>query len=60
MLQSKKHSIIWIKAKFTIAQRVAEGEAKGQSKKILEEMISINLTSFRFMLKKDVLEQLLK
>lgn len=52
--------LIWIQAKFTLAQQVAEEQNKGKEKKTLEQMVPEDFIGFRFVFEKEASERLLK
>lgn len=50
--------LIWIWAKFTPAQQVAEEQNKGKDKKTLEQMVPEDFIGFRFVFEKEASEWL--
>lgn len=53
-------NLIWIWAKFTLAQQVAEEQNKEKEKKTLEQMVLEDLIGFWFVFEKEALKWLLE
>lgn len=54
----ESNDLIWIRAKFTPAQQVAEEQNKEKEKKTLEQMVLEDFIGFRFVFEKEASEQL--